>query len=239
MAWAVAAGLIPIGPVPAAFAAPAGGLGVSSDFDGDGFADAAFAAPREGLGDAPDAGAVHVLSGSPAGLTARDDIVITQTWLGEPAESGDLFGLALSSADFDADGFADLVVGAPFEDLVTEDEGAATVIYGSAEGLTPARVRTFTQDTPGIANHAGGGDQFGGSFGVGDLNGDGFSDLAIGAREESPDEEQEGAGAAHVPTVPPPGSARTAATSSCKAWTACPTRRSRSIASASPWRPPT
>ena len=188
-----AATLAPSGPAIAAT-----GLGESSDFDGDGFADVAIGAPRESLGEASDAGGVHVLFGSAAGLTAKDDVFLTQSMLGGVPEAGDFFGLGLTSADFDADGFADLVIGAPFEDLAVEDEGEATVVYGSAGGLDTGRVQTFTQDTPGIPNEAGGGDQFGGSFGVGDFDGDGFTDLAIGAREESPDEDREGAGAAHV-----------------------------------------
>ena len=92
-------------------AAAAGSAAMPFDFDGDGYADLAVGVPGESLRGVKYAGAVQVLYGSAAGVTARD-----QLWhqgrkgvKGAP-EKGDSFGKPLASADFDADGFADLTL---------------------------------------------------------------------------------------------------------------------------------
>jgi hypothetical protein len=188
-------------PVTAAGAAPVTGLGVSSDFDGDGWADLAVAVTGEDPGGIQDAGAVQVLFGSASGVSTKGAQYVSDAWAGGTPEVGDSFGTALGAADFDGDGFADLVVGSPFETLEnpegTRSHGTAVVIYGSAAGLS-ARTQTFTQDTPGLEDTAEGGDEFGAAFGMGDFDGDGFADLAIGSRGEELAEGTEGAGAVHV-----------------------------------------
>jgi hypothetical protein len=89
-------------------------------------------------------------------------------------------------ADFNNDGFADLAVGVPAEDVGgIIDAGAVNVLYGSAAGLTGAGSQLFTQDTPGVASSAETGDQFGFALAAGDFNHDGAADLAIGMIFES------------------------------------------------------
>lgn len=155
------------------------------DFDGDGFADLATGVPGEDVGSVRDAGAVQVLYGSASGPTARD-----QVWhqnrkgIKGGAEQGDGFGSATASGDFDADGFADLAVGIPGEDLGGKrDTGAVQVLYGGSSGLT-ARDQLWHQDRPGIPGANEAGDMFGGSVAAGDFNGDGRTDLAIGVTFE-------------------------------------------------------
>ncbi len=113
----------------------------TSDFNGDGFADRAIGVPLEDVGSADDAGAVNVLYGSGGGLADAGNQVRTQDDLGgEAAETGDQFGAALTTGDFDGDGFADLAVGAPREDLGSAaDAGTVSVLYGSASGLSRRR----------------------------------------------------------------------------------------------------
>jgi hypothetical protein len=54
-------------------------------------------------------------------------------------------------ADFDDDGFTDLAVGTPSEDVGTAaNAGAVTVLYGSAAGLSATGNQQFTEDTPGV-----------------------------------------------------------------------------------------
>src|SRR6187549_3805211 len=66
------------------------------------------------------------------------------------------------TSDFDGDGRADLVIGAPFDDGDgVEDAGSVTVLYGSERGLIALRSRRFSQATPGIADDAEPGDFFG------------------------------------------------------------------------------
>jgi hypothetical protein len=84
------------------------------------------------------------------------------------------------SADFDADGVNDLAVGVPLEDITGTDDGGVNVIYGSSAGLTASGDQFWSQDSPGIAESAQSGDSFGRSLAAADLNGDGFTDLAVG-----------------------------------------------------------
>jgi len=88
------------------------------------------------------------------------------------------FGRCASSAgDLNGDGYSDVVVGAPFDNLPTgTTPGAAYVYYGSASGIGAAPNVTLTSGLVGIA------DNFGlGVDGAGDVNGDGFEDLIVGS----------------------------------------------------------
>jgi hypothetical protein len=157
----------------------------AGDFNTDTFADLAAGAPFENAGSIVDAGAVSVLPGSATGLTTTGGRLFTQDspGVGSAAESGDLFGFSLAAGDFNTDTFADLAIGAPFEDTGPSlvDAGAVNVLYGSATGLTGSGSQLFTQNSPNVGSSAEVGDNFGYSLAAGDYNGNGFADLAIGA----------------------------------------------------------
>ncbi len=158
----------------------------AGDFNGDGYTDLAISAVRETVGMFPMtmAGAVNVLYGSATGLSSNS----TQVWsqnspgIAEIAEDNDSFGVALTTGDFNGDGYADLAVGT-LEHLTGSSysaDGLVHVLHGSASGLTAVGSQAWTQDTPGIPGNAEQGDQFGRSLAGGDFNADGFDDLAIG-----------------------------------------------------------
>ena len=156
----------------------------SGDFDADGYADLAIGIPRENLGRKKDAGAVQVLYGGPRGLTARD-----QFWhqgsRGVPGknEAGDRFGSNLAAGDVDGDGFADLVVGAPFEDLGrAKDAGTVLVLRGSRSGLTSVGAQVWNERSAGIGGTPRTDGFLGSEMAVGDVTGDGYSDLVLGVR---------------------------------------------------------
>jgi hypothetical protein len=145
------------------------------DFNNDGFADLAVGAPGEDVGAATDAGAVNVLYGSAGGLGGAQ--LLTQGAGGVPgaSESLDRFGTVLTTGNFNADGFADLAVGAPGEDLGAGDTaaGAVVILFGSAAGITGAGGRLLTQTNPEP------GDGFGSALAAVDS-----SDLAVGVPGE-------------------------------------------------------
>lgn len=134
----VAAGLMGGTLLPAVPAAAVHG-GVPGDFNGDGYKDAVLPAPGADVAGKEAAGAVVVLYGSKSGLAASKRKTFTQNTSGVPgtAEAYDRFGAATATADLNRDGYADLVVGSPYEDTSKgTNSGAVTVLWGSKNGLT-------------------------------------------------------------------------------------------------------
>jgi FG-GAP repeat/BNR repeat-like domain len=168
----------------------------AGDFDNDGRDDLAVGVPGEDIGLATDAGGVEVLYGSASGLqaTSRDDQFFSQSISGveDNSEVGDRFGAAVAAGDFNGDGFDDLAVGVPGEDIPAADAGAVNVLYGSASGLqvTSPADQLWWQDASGVIGSPEAGDQFGASLAAGDMGnrtGVGLgleADLAIGAPGE-------------------------------------------------------
>ena len=101
-----------------------------------------------------DSGAVNIIYGSSDGLSSigistgngRANQIWTQTISGG-LEPGDLFGSALSTGDFNNDGYSDLAIGVLREDIGTLTEaGAVNVIYGSSSGLASGGNQIWTQN---------------------------------------------------------------------------------------------
>ena len=111
-------------------------------------------------------GVAYLFQGSASGLVT----VAATTLAGE--SGGDYFGYAVSKAgDVNHDGYDDVVVGA-FG--VNSRAGRAYVYQGSASGLASTTALTLSGETVG--------DGLGGSVSAaGDVNGDGYDDVLIGA----------------------------------------------------------
>jgi Domain of unknown function (DUF1929)/FG-GAP repeat len=137
--------------------------GASSDFNGDGFSDAVVADPYADPGGVADAGQLTVLYGNSGtiGGGSVDTLVQGSGTVGNTASAGDRFGSNLAAADLDNDGYTDLLVGTPYEDISGQaDSGLAQVIWGSSAGLGKSRASTqLTQDSFGRTITAG--DQLG------------------------------------------------------------------------------
>lgn len=118
------------------------------DFDGDGWDDLAVGVPGETVG-AVGAGAVQILYGSPGGITSVGNTILTQSTAGVPgsSEAADGFGTALAAFDINCDGFDDLAVGAPGENIGSvSDAGGVWILYGSASGLIGTDAQAFGQN---------------------------------------------------------------------------------------------
>jgi hypothetical protein len=164
------------------------GYGLSGgDFDGDGYDDLAVGAPLETVGTTSSAGAVNVIYGSSDGLTGSG----TQLWhqdiagSADTAETQDEFGWTLASGDFDDDGYDELAVGVPYEDVgAVVAVGAVHVFNGSSSGLTGSGNQLWHQNTPGIADIGEQLDRLGIEVTSADFDGDGYDDVATGIAGE-------------------------------------------------------
>ncbi|WP_037886938.1 FG-GAP-like repeat-containing protein [Streptomyces viridochromogenes] len=88
---------------------------------------------------------------------------------------------ALATTDYNRDGITDLVTGTP---RALSNGGTLTVVPGGIDGPVTASKRTITQNSTGVPGGHESGDNFGASTAWGDVNGDGYADLAIGAPGE-------------------------------------------------------
>jgi hypothetical protein len=134
----------------------------SGHYDDDAYADLAIGVPGEGSS----TGIVQVLMGSArAGLTGAGDLFVNQGTaydevIGQ-AETGDRFGTALTSGDYNGDGLDDLAVGSLYDgESGVEEAGAVNVFYGSASGPTESGDAMFHQHSRGIDDAAEEGDWF-------------------------------------------------------------------------------
>ena len=147
----------------------------SGDYNGDGKDDLAIGVWWEDSGSIDDAGGVEVIYGSSSGLSATSPLA-DQFWtqnsadINDAAESGDRFGEAVYSGDFNNDAKDDLAIGVPCEDVgsLTDCPGGVEVIYGSSSGLsaTSAHADQFwTQGSLSVKDSSEDGDTFGDELG--------------------------------------------------------------------------
>ena len=156
---------------------------IAGDFNGDGRFDVAVGVPGEDIGNINSAGFVDILVGHKwSGLKGSQGFHQDTANVPGVAEAGDRFGSVLETGDFNGDGFDDLAVGAPDEAVGTRQEaGTVHVFYGSANGLTTSGAHSFHSGQVGAGSQLEAQGRFGSALGAGDIDGDGFDDLAVGA----------------------------------------------------------
>ncbi|MBY8343035.1 VCBS repeat-containing protein [Streptomyces sp. KC 17012] len=148
-----------------------------ADFNGDGIGDTAFSADGAYVSGKAEAGQLVVLYGTKSGVSSAKRSTISQNTTGNPgtAETGDHFGAETAYADFNGDGYDDIAVGSPGEDVGSDkDGGGLAILWGSASGITGKGV---TVSDPSPSGH----DYWGKNLAAGDFDGDGKADLAVGS----------------------------------------------------------
>ncbi|WP_161624890.1 FG-GAP repeat protein [Streptomyces spectabilis] len=167
---------------PAALPATRTGLEGSGDVNKDGYEDVVITDEAAAKG-----GAVGVYYGGRRGPGSGGATVLDQDSPGVPdeGEDGDEFGASASVGDVDKDGYADVVVGAPGEDVPGRTAtGAVHLLKGSAAGLTGTGAQVLDQDTAGVPGAAENDDRFGSAVQVRDTDGDGRGEVVVAASGE-------------------------------------------------------
>ncbi len=155
------------------------------DLDGDGVSEVAVGAPLDDDGGS-DRGAVHVLFMRADGsIRAEQKISATQGGFGGALDDLDLFGCSLAApGDLDGDGVPDLFVGARKDDDGATNQGAVWTLFLRADGTVRAEQK-ISATQGGFRGALARLDTFGSSLAVlGDLDGDGLSELAVGAEQD-------------------------------------------------------
>jgi hypothetical protein len=148
-------------------------LAGAGDVNGDGYGDLLV-----GSSNFNDLGRAYLYAGSAGGLATTPATTLTA-----PVHPSQFGSVLASAGDVNGDGYADVVVAAPAENSNT---GGAYVYRGGATGLaaTPSASLLAIDGPGGFFGQA--------VAGAGDVNGDGFGDVAVGVPEVTPDGIQRG-----------------------------------------------
>ncbi|GGM98165.1 hypothetical protein GCM10010967_34980 [Dyadobacter beijingensis] len=142
-------------------------VGLAGDIDGNGFSDLVIGANLYDQGQVNE-GAAFVFYGSKSGINANQPAIL------EVNQANAMLGMSVAGAgDINADGYGDVLAGAPFYSQGQTEEGAAFLYFGSPKGL--GNKPTVIQSNQAYA-HMGSA-----VASAGDLDADGYADIAVGA----------------------------------------------------------
>lgn len=164
----------------------------AGDLNGDGFGDVVIGA-RFANGGGSDSGSSYVVFGKAGGFSPALDLSALDGANGfrlDGAAAYDRSGYSVSAAgDVNGDGFADVIVGAPLANSESNySSGSSYVVFGSASGFASVINLSALDGASGFRlDGAASGDYSGTSVSAaGDVNGDGFGDLIVGATGADP-----------------------------------------------------
>ena len=169
----------------------------AGDINGDRIDDLIIGAPSSNL-DGGSSGRSYVVFGRNTSFGAALDLSSLDGSNGfviDGLSDDDGFGHSVSKAgDVNGDGFDDLVIGAYYDRLRSDSSGHGYVLFGHGEGFGAALDLSGLDGSNGfVIDSFGRDDGFGRSVsGAGDVNGDGFDDLIMGASNAAPTGERSG-----------------------------------------------
>ncbi len=159
---------------------------LSLDVNGDGYEDVIMSAALANNDSSQDLGSVYITFGNGSSYIGAinalsDPGTFSKVYTG--TASGDSLGASLAGGDINGDGFADLMIGAPYQNSNTlVDNGSLYVIYGKDESVQDVTLSLSNQNNynmrfDGYATN----DVLGLGAACTDYNGDGLDDIIIGA----------------------------------------------------------
>jgi FG-GAP repeat len=168
----------------------------SGDLNGDGRADLVIGAPNKAVNGHLRAGAIAILNGAGSGLVAAGSKFATESSLKvlKGSRAAERFGTAVAVGDFDHSGRDQVVVGSPFESIAGKAGAGAVVV---AKGDLSVR-KAWSEATLGLIGDPNAGDHFGQALAVGDMDGNGRDDLAVGEPGWPRDPDAPGVGGVRV-----------------------------------------
>ncbi len=162
-------------------------VSASGDVNDDGYDDLIVGAYGDHQED-DDSGSAYLYLGSPSGIDLSSETKLTAS----DGDAENYFGYSVSGAgDVNGDGYDDVVVGAYKDDDSGSESGSAYLYLGSESGIDAS------SETKLLASDGSYYDEFGWSVsGAGDVDGDGYDDIVVGATED--DDMGSDAGAAYL-----------------------------------------